>query len=120
MNEPAASNISGIRGINRSRRCYAPTVIETIALNPTKELPKSKEFKTSPNLINEPIIEKKASEFLKFIKHSKYSVVKQLNKLPVHISLLALLMNFEPHRKALMKVLSEAYVAHNISIEKVD
>ena len=29
-------------------------------------------------------------------------------------------MNSEPHHKALMKVLSEAYVAHNISVEKVD
>ena len=29
-------------------------------------------------------------------------------------------MNLEPHGKALMKVLNEAYVAHNISVEKVD
>ena len=29
-------------------------------------------------------------------------------------------MNSEPYRKALMKVLSEAFVAHNISIEKVE
>ena len=47
-------------------------------------------------------------------------MVEQLNKLLAHISLLAFLMNFKPHRKALMKVLSEAYVAHNISVEKVD
>ena len=74
----------------------------------------------SPDLINEPITKKEASKFLKFIKHGEYSMVEQLNKLPAHISLLALLMNFEPHRKALMKVLSEAYVAHNISVEMVD
>ena len=73
-----------------------------------------------PDLINEPITKKDASKFLKFIKHSKYNMVEQLNKLPAHISLLAFLMNFKPHRKALMKVLSEAYVAHNISVEKVD
>ncbi|KAA3479435.1 Gag-pro-like protein [Gossypium australe] len=30
--------------------------------------------------VNEPIIEKKAKEFLKFLKHSKYSVVEQLHK----------------------------------------
>ena len=30
------------------------------------------------------------------------------------------MLNFEPYRKALMRVLSEAYVTHNISVEKVD
>ena len=65
-------------------------------------------------------MKKKASEFLKFIKHSKYNVVEQLNKLPTLISLLPLLLNFELHYKALMRVLSEAYVAHNILVEKVD
>ena len=29
-------------------------------------------------------------------------------------------MNSEPHRKVLIKLLNEAYVAHNISVEKVD
>ena len=48
------------------------------------------------------------------------SVVEQLNKLPARISLLVILMNSEPHCKALMKVLSEAYITHNISMEKVD
>ncbi|XWS13561.1 hypothetical protein CRYUN_Cryun36dG0047600 [Craigia yunnanensis] len=71
-------------------------------------------------MINERITKKKASEFLKFIKHCEYNVVEQLNKLLAGISLLALLINFEPHRKALMKVLSEAYVTHNISVKKMD
>ena len=46
--------------------------------------------------------------------------MEQLNKLSAHISLLALLLNFEPHCKALMRVLNEAYVTHNISVEKKD
>ena len=57
---------------------------------------------------------------MKFIKHSEYSVVERLNKLSAQISLLALLLNSKPHHKALMIVLSEAYVAHNILVEKVD
>ena len=57
---------------------------------------------------------------MKFIKHSEYSVVEQPNKLPACISLLALLMISKTHHKALMKVLSEAYVTHNILVEKVD
>ena len=71
-------------------------------------------------MINEPIIEKDTFEFLKFIKYSEYSMVEQFNKLSARISFLALLMNFEPHCKALIKVLSDAYVAHNISMEKMD
>ena len=71
-------------------------------------------------MIKGQVTEKEASEFLKFIKHSEYSVVEQLNKLSAQILLLALLLNSEPHRKALIRVLSEAYVAHNISVEKVD
>ena len=114
VNEPAAANILGIGDMTRSGRCYAPAVIETIPLNLVKELLKSKEFETSPYMINEPVIENKAFEFLKFIKHNEYSVVEQLNKLPTRISLVALLMNFEPHREALMKVLSETCYSQHI------
>ena len=71
-------------------------------------------------MINDPITDKKGLKFLKFIKQSEYSVVEQFNKLPARINLLALLINSMPYCKALMKVLSEAYVAHNISMEKVD
>ena len=63
--------------------------------------------------INEPVIEIEANEFLKFIKHSEYSIVEQLHKLPAKISLLALMLNSEPHREALLKVLKEVYVPHN-------
>ena len=76
VNEPDAANISGIGGMTQSGRCYTPTSIEMIPLNTAKELPKSKEFETSPDLINEPITKKDAFEFLKFIKHNEYSVVE--------------------------------------------
>ena len=46
--------------------------------------------------------------------------MEQINKLYAWISLLALLLNSKPHHKALMRVLSEAYIVHNISMEKVD
>ena len=42
--------------------------------------------------LNEPIIESETNEFLKFIKHSEYSIVEQLHKLPAKISLLALML----------------------------
>ncbi|XP_017976395.1 PREDICTED: uncharacterized protein LOC108661917 [Theobroma cacao] len=66
------------------------------------------------------VTEKEAAEFLKFIKHSEYNVVEQLNRLLACISLLSLLLNSEPHRNSLMRILNQAYVDHNISVENLD
>ncbi|XP_040963918.1 uncharacterized protein [Gossypium hirsutum] len=71
-------------------------------------------------LVNEPIKEEEAREFLKFIKYSEYNVVEQLYKQPARISVLALLLNSEGHRNALLNVLNETYVADDISINKLD
>ena len=49
------------------------------------------------------------------IKSSEYSVVKQLSKMPSYISVLSILLASESHRKALLKVLNEAYVPENIT-----
>ena len=51
----------------------------------------------------------------RIIKSGEYSVVKQLNKMPFHISVLSLLLASESHRKALLKVLNEAYVPKDIT-----
>ncbi|KAA3462451.1 hypothetical protein EPI10_028937 [Gossypium australe] len=70
--------------------------------------------------VNEPITKKEAKEFLKFLKHSKYSVVEQLHKQPARILVLALLLSSETHRSTLMKVLNETYVVDDISVNKLD
>ena len=70
--------------------------------------------------MNELVTEMEANEFLKFIKHSGYSIVEQLHKLSVKISLLALMLNFERHREAMLKVIKQAYMPHNASIDKID
>ena len=59
-------------------------------------------------------------EFLKFIKHSEYNVIEQLNKTPTRISLLSLFQNSEVHRNALLKDLGEAYVIPNIFVDGID
>ncbi|PKI63410.1 hypothetical protein CRG98_016077 [Punica granatum] len=46
----------------------------------------------------------------KIIKASEYKVVEQMGKSPAHISLLTLLLGSEPHREALLKVLTAAQV----------
>ena len=61
-----------------------------------------------------------ANEFLKFIKHSEYSIVEQLHKLSAKISLLALMLNSKPHREVMLKVLKQAYMPYNARIDKID
>ena len=56
-------------------------------------------------------------EFLRVIQQSEFKVIKQLNKTPARVSLLELLMSSEPHRALLVKVLNEAHVAKDISVE---
>ena len=46
--------------------------------------------------------------------------MEQLHKLPAKISLLSLMLNSKPHREAVLKVLKQAYVPHNASINKID
>ena len=55
--------------------------------------------------LNESVSKAEANEFLKFIKHSEYSIVEQLHKLLAKISLLSLILNSEPHIDAMLKVL---------------
>ncbi|XP_040945840.1 uncharacterized protein [Gossypium hirsutum] len=47
--------------------------------------------------VNKLVIENKAREFLKFLKHSEYSVVEQLHKQSARISVLELLLSSETH-----------------------
>ncbi|XP_017648058.1 uncharacterized protein LOC108488280 [Gossypium arboreum] len=70
--------------------------------------------------INEPVMEKEAKKFLKFLKHSEYSVVEQLLKQLTRILVLTLLLNSVVHCNALMKVLNETYAADDILVNKLD
>ena len=57
------------------------------------------------------------TEFLRIIQQSEFKVIEQLNKTPARICLLGLLMNSKPHRALLVKILNEAHVAQDISVE---
>ncbi|KAK5811418.1 hypothetical protein PVK06_026749 [Gossypium arboreum] len=96
-------------------------MIGGIRVEPTKakdvDVEKRKEVKVP---VKEPIKEEKAKEFLKFLKHSEYSVVEQLRRQPVRISVLALLLSSEVYQDALLKVLNETYVTRDISVNKLD
>ncbi|XP_017637389.1 uncharacterized protein LOC108479354 [Gossypium arboreum] len=103
----------------RSGRCYD---IANEEVQPVKGkapvVEEMKEKATKP--INEPVNEEEAKEFLKFLKHSEYSMVEKLLKQPARIPVLALLLSLEVYRSALMKVLNETYIANDISVNKLD
>ncbi|XP_040951552.1 uncharacterized protein [Gossypium hirsutum] len=124
MNE----DVSEVGHFTRNGRCYSPETIE-----PKKKVAGPSQKGKAPMYdveddvgtqleqeVKKAMNEEEAHEFLKFIKHSEYSVVEQLNKQPARISVLSLLLNSEPHRNALLKVLNQAYVANNVSVEKFD
>ncbi|XP_040934416.1 uncharacterized protein [Gossypium hirsutum] len=69
--------------------------------------------------VKEPVKEEEAKEFLKFLKHSEYSVVEQLRRQSARISILALLLSFEVHRDALMKICQNVVRAFDGTKRKV-
>ncbi|KAI5420073.1 hypothetical protein KIW84_044027 [Lathyrus oleraceus] len=62
-------------------------------------------------------VKEDCDEMLRLIKRSEYNVVDQLLQTPSKISVLSLLLNSEPHREALQKVLDVAYVDHDVTKE---
>ena len=73
--DKSVNDIAGTGGMTCSGRCYAPINPETGESSAANErtkvaAPKGKEKEP----MNEPVTEKEAEEFLKFIKHSEYSI----------------------------------------------
>ncbi|RDX62764.1 hypothetical protein CR513_58863, partial [Mucuna pruriens] len=83
-----------------------------------RETPLENEVEKAKEKGKKEVSNEEASKFLKFISQSKYELLDQLNHTPAKISLLSLLMNFESHRKLLMKILNEEHVAHDIMLDK--
>ncbi|KAI5408538.1 hypothetical protein KIW84_054402 [Lathyrus oleraceus] len=56
-------------------------------------------------------------EVLRLIKKSEFNMVEQLLQTPSKISVLSLLMNSEAYREAFQKVLEQAYVEHDVTVD---
>ena len=127
------TNITGLSGVTRSGRVFAPP---DLPVQPADVKGKGKVVEEqdgeAPHASNKDIPAKgppekrdgrkevsleEASEFLRIIQQSEFKVIEQLNKTPARVSLLELLMSSEPHRALLVKVLNEAHVAQDISVE---
>ncbi|XP_073267150.1 uncharacterized protein [Populus alba] len=105
-----------IGGLTRSGGCFTPEELERQRKAKGKDIVDA--FKGME--VNKPISEDESNEFLKLMKHSEYSVVDQLKKTPARISLMSLILSSELHRKALQKVLNEAYVPQDITQDTME
>jgi hypothetical protein len=85
-----------IDGLTRSGRCFIHEKLE-------RQKAKGKEVVDGIKgvEVNKPISEEEAKKFLKLMKYNEYSMVEQLNKTLARISLMSLILSFEPHRNVL-------------------
>ncbi|PKI41475.1 hypothetical protein CRG98_038122 [Punica granatum] len=104
-------------GITRSGRIYQ-------GLEPAdKGKAPAASFSAVPEAASLPtkkVTKQEAKAFMKVIKASEYKVVEQMGKSPAHISLLALLLSSEPHRDALLKVLTVAQVPKETAPDRIE
>ena len=135
MSTAKVTNIFGMSGMMHSGHIFAPPELPTksndkgkaredmvekekIGLVTNNEAPVKKPMEEENIFGKKEIYAEEATEFLRIIQQSEFKVIEQLNKMLAGISLLGLLMHSDPHQKLLMKILNEAHVAHDISIDK--
>ncbi|KAK8705215.1 hypothetical protein V6N13_048821 [Hibiscus sabdariffa] len=117
--------INEVGHFTRSGRCYSsgnPKAVENEKDIATKDGTGPEEIfgQDPPRKVNEPVTKARAEEFLRFLRHSEYSVVEQLHKQQARISILELLLSSEKHRDALLRVLNQTFVPDDISVGKLD
>ncbi|KAI5430989.1 hypothetical protein KIW84_035221 [Lathyrus oleraceus] len=127
-------NIADVSGLTRSGRVFSappkpqantdsverPIGNAVSAPNPAHVVKPSSTMGTPASVGPSGNVKEDCDEMMRFIKRSEYNVVDQLLQTPSKISVLSLLLNSEPHREALQKVLDVAYVDHDVTIEQFD
>src|ERR1043165_7669900 len=119
-------NITEIGRVTQSGRVHAPLlpkppVVPIVRQNPVNTPPENpmRIPVDNPNINVGPSdgtnVNSDFDEILKLIKKSEYKVVDQLLQTPSKILTLFLLLNFEAHREALMRVLDQAFVDHDVT-----
>ncbi|XP_019252792.1 PREDICTED: uncharacterized protein LOC109231596 [Nicotiana attenuata] len=101
--------VGEIGGFTRSGRCYSP-----------EELRKAKQIREGHLPIKKPVTEADAEEFLKKMKVQDYSIIDQLRKTPTQISLLSLLLHSKEHGRVLIKVLNEAHISEETTVNQLE
>ncbi|KAI5411746.1 hypothetical protein KIW84_056714 [Lathyrus oleraceus] len=128
-------NIADVSGLTRSGRVFSappkPHVVSDSAEHPVGTAvnvpnpapvakPSSVQKTPASSVGPSGVVNEECDEMLRLIKKSEYNIVDQLLQTPSKISVLSLMLNSEPHREALQKVLDVAYVDHDVTIEQFD
>ncbi|KAI5386898.1 hypothetical protein KIW84_073152 [Lathyrus oleraceus] len=133
----SVTTIADVSGLTRSGRVFsaptkAPVASESVECpvrtavnvqNPALDVakPSSSVQKTPVSSVGPSgIVDEESDEMLRLIRKSEYNIVDQLLHTPSKISILSLLLNSEPHRESLQKVLDLAYVDHDVTLEQFD
>ncbi|XP_031387252.1 uncharacterized protein LOC116200557 [Punica granatum] len=106
-----------VMGVTRSGRVYENPEAANKGNAPAVTLGIAPEATPIPQ---KKVTEEEAEALMKIIKASEYKVVEQMGKSPAHISLLALLLGSEPHREALLKVLTAAQVPKETALGLIE
>ncbi|XP_050895845.1 uncharacterized protein LOC127102527 [Lathyrus oleraceus] len=116
---PSIVNIVDVSIVTRSMCVYAftpPRRTKDVAVGKTQvEIPVEQVGQSSGT--NQKVDN---DEVFKLIKKNEYNMVEQLLHTPSKIFMLSLLMSSEAHRKALQKVLEQAYVDHDVIVGQFD
>ncbi|GAU44257.1 hypothetical protein TSUD_400030, partial [Trifolium subterraneum] len=121
--EPVIDNIAGIGGMTRSGRIFTSDQPSKSAANAPVEPLKRKaveEFGMEVRQSKKMAPQEDAEEFLRIIRKSDYKIIDQLGQTPSKISMLSLLLSSEAHRDTLLKILNEAHVTKDITVDQFD
>lgn len=110
-------NIAQSSGVNRSGRVFAAPP-RTTADVVQGAVPANLSTNKDAGQTSGSAQDKDFDELLRIIKRREYKIVDQLLQNPSKISILSLLLNSQAHRNALMKVLEQAFVEHNVMVNQ--
>ncbi|GAU10261.1 hypothetical protein TSUD_418820, partial [Trifolium subterraneum] len=114
--ESNVTNIVGIGSMTRSGRIFSSEQPNKKSLVKGESV----EDEVGDGPSRKTLPQEEAEEFLRIIRKSDYRIVDQLGQTPSKISMLSLLLSSEAHREALLKVLNEAHVTRDITVDQFD
>ncbi|XP_050874907.1 uncharacterized protein LOC127078504 [Lathyrus oleraceus] len=121
---PFVVNISDVSGVTRSGCVFTTVPPRNVEASVGKKMQvEASTVSNKPDIVEESSganINSEFDEVWRLIKKSEYKIVDQLLKTPSKIYVLSLLMSYEAHREALQKVLEQAYVDHDVTINQFD
>ncbi|XP_039683824.1 uncharacterized protein [Medicago truncatula] len=109
------SNIAEETTTLRSGKVHPPLFPKKTAI-PTA-IPSDKVPPPDVSRPGQSIEDSNLDEILRLIKRSDYMIVDQLLQTPSKISILSLLLSSAAHRNTLLKVLEQAYVDHEVTVD---